>query len=104
MIWKAFLKGDDFDLHELGTLCSSGDTQVKKDGEEYFLSSVEIDNRPADEAFYDAAKRVLEIVNGVGQANSSGFRPVALNGRFQEGDKAHQVVFAGSIEARGYVF
>ncbi|MEV6306222.1 hypothetical protein AB0M02_42890 [Actinoplanes sp. NPDC051861] len=105
MIWKAFLKGHEFDLYELGALFSSGDTQVIKDGNDYFLASIEIDQRPPGEEFYNAAERVLALVNGVGQANSSSFRPVALVGRFQEGESNHHHVgFADTAEARGYAY
>ena len=104
MIWKAWLTGHEFDLHELGQLFSSGDTHVAKDGDEYYLASVEIDSRPTAEAHYEAASRVLALVNGVGQANNSGFRPVALSGTYNEGNQVHQVAMAGTAEARSYAY
>jgi hypothetical protein len=104
VIWKAFLKGDDFDLHELSVLFSSGDTQVIKDGDSYHLASTMIDSRPDGRPFYQAARHVLALVNGVGQANSSAFRPIALTGSFKEGDHNHQVVIADPVEIRGYAY
>jgi hypothetical protein len=45
------------------------------------------------------------MVNGIGQANNGNYRPVALVGRFQEGDGLqHHVVLAESVEARGCAY
>lgn len=100
MIWKAWLEGHDFDLYDLTRLFAAGDTQVVKDSDAYYLASVEIDNRPESEAFYEAAQRVLTLVNGVGQAENSAFRPVRLSGVYNEGGQRHVVARAETAEAR----
>jgi hypothetical protein len=104
VICKAWLEGPEVDLYDLTRLFATGDTQIVKDGDAYYLASVEIDNRPEAEAVYEAAQRLLTLVNGVGQAESSSFRPVRLSGAYNEGDKRHVIARAETAEARFYAF
>lgn len=46
MTVKAWLKGHDFDLQDLVTLLPSGDTRVAREGDRYYVTSTEIDQRP----------------------------------------------------------
>jgi hypothetical protein len=103
MIWKAWLTGHEFDLLDLSELFASGDIRIFKEGDQYCLASTEIDNRPAGEGFHEAASRLIELVNGVGQAKNSSFRPVSLSGTYKEGDHQHHVVIADTVEARSRV-
>ncbi len=74
-----------------------------REGDGYYLTSTEIDNRPDSVPFYDVAPIVLRRVNGLGRAKNPKFRPVKLSGRYQDGSGAHTVVAAGTAEARARV-
>jgi hypothetical protein len=67
------------------------------------LPGIEGDRRPPGETFYEAAQRVLALVNGVGQARKSSYRSVALTGIYHEGDKRHAVASPMSIVARAHI-
>jgi hypothetical protein len=47
VIVKAWLEGHQFDLDALAELLPAGDTRVVLDGDGYYLTATEIDNRPA---------------------------------------------------------
>lgn len=47
--------------------------------------------------FYEAAPVVLQRVNGLARVMRSGYRPVHLSDRYQEGDRRHQI---GCAESR----
>jgi hypothetical protein len=100
VIVKAWLDGDRIDLETLAELLPAGDTRVVAHGDGYYLTAVEIDNRPAGVPSSEVAPVVLQRVNGLGRVLSSGYRPVRLNDRYQEGDQRHLVVRAGCAEAR----
>jgi hypothetical protein len=100
VIVKAWLDGDRIDLDTLAEVLPAGDTWVACDDDGFYLTAAEIDNRPAGVRFYEVAPVVLQRVNGLARVLSSGYRPVRLNGRYQEGDRRHPVVQAGCAEAR----
>jgi len=62
---------------------------VVKEGDQYYLTSPEIDNPPAGKQFYEVAPEVLARVNGLGRARNPSFRPVKFTGTYQEGDARH---------------
>jgi hypothetical protein len=82
---KARLGGHEFDLQDLADWLPSGDIRVAKDDVGYYLSAAVIDNPPEGKTFYEAAEDLLPIVNGIGSLKSAKFRPVKLDGRYQDG-------------------
>lgn len=102
---KAWLDGHQFELNSLARLLPSGDTQVVPDGAGgYYLTAAEIDNRPTGTPLYEAAPAVLRLVNGLARVLlHAGFRPVALSGRYQDGDRGHLVVAPKTVECRARV-
>ena len=101
---KAWLDGHPYDLEDLAELLPTGDTRVVKEGDDYYLTSLRIDNRAEDVPFYAVAPSVLQQVNGLARAMRDGFRPVRLTGRYTEGDRRHVVVSAGVAEARSRAY
>jgi hypothetical protein len=100
---KARLDGHEFDLRNLADWLPSGNIRVAKDDVGYYLSAAVIDNPPEGKTFYEAAQDLLPIVNGIGSLKSAKFRPVKLDGRYQDGEKRHTVVGVGTIEVRSRV-
>jgi hypothetical protein len=97
---KARLDGHEFDLQDLADWLPSGNIRVAKDDVGYYLSAAVIDNPPEGKTFYEAAQDLLPMVNGIGSLRSAKFRPVKLDGRYQDGEKRHTVVGVGTIEVR----
>jgi hypothetical protein len=100
---KARLDGHEFDLQDLADWLPSGNIRVTKDDVGYYLSAAVIDNPPEGKTFYEAAQDLLPIVNGIGSLKSAKFRPVKLDGRYQDGKKRHTVIGVGTIEVRSRV-
>jgi hypothetical protein len=101
---KAWLDGHQYDLEDLAQLLPTGDTRVVKEGDEYYLESLSIDNQPEHVPFYTAAQPVLQQVNGLARIMIDGFRPVRLTGRYTDGDQRHVVVSADVAEARAKAY
>ena len=78
-------RGHEFDLQDLADWLPSGNIHVTKDDVGYYLSAAVIDNPPEGKTFYEAAQDLLPIVNGIGSLKSAKFRPVKLDGRYQDG-------------------
>lgn len=97
---KARLEGHDFDLQDLADMLPFGATRVEKDEDGYFLTSNEIDERPPNVPFHEAAGAVLRRVNGLARARNPSFRPVQLSGRYSEGTSVHVALVADAIEVR----
>jgi hypothetical protein len=100
---KARLDGHEFDLQDLADWLPAGNIRVAKDDVGYYLSATDIDNPPEGKTFYEAAQALLPIVNGIGSLKSAKFRPVKLDGQYQDGEKQHTVVGVGTIETRSRV-
>lgn len=100
---KAWLKGHEFDLAVLAELLHSGKVQVRKDGQGYFLSSDELDPLEPGTELHEYAGRLVGIANGWARANHPDFRPVALSGRYSDGDHIHSVVVADTIVIRSRI-
>jgi hypothetical protein len=92
VIVKAWLEGHQLDLEILTEMLPTGDTRVIKTDSGYYQTAAEIDDRPTGVPFYEVAPRVLQRVNRLARVLDTGFRPVRLSGRYQEGDRVHQVV------------
>lgn len=67
---KAWLSGHEFDLRDLADMLPRGETCVINEDGEYYLSSVEVDDRPDGVPFYEVAPRVLRRVNGLGRSET----------------------------------
>ena len=80
-----------------------GETCVINEDGEYYLSSVEVDDRPDGVPFYEVAPRVLRRVNGLGRVRNPAYEPVSLTGRYTEGSSVHHVVMADGIRIRARV-
>ena len=85
------------------TGCHPGNIRVAKDDVGYYLSAAVIDNPPEGKTFYKAAQDLLPLVNGIGSLKSAKFRPVRLDGQYQEGEKRHTVIGVSTIETRSRV-
>ncbi len=103
MTVKAWLEGHQFDLEALAELMPSGDTRVVREGDDYYLTSTEIDNRADGVKFYEVAPAILQRVNGLARSRDAGYRPVRLSGRYHEGERRHTVVQVGTAECRSKV-
>ena len=100
---KAWLEGDAIDLLTLTQLFCESDVRVLHDADEdaYYLTAPEIDNPPDGTSFYDAAGRIMQLVNGMGCVGSANFRPVRLNGKYGTPDGGHHAVVAAvNLEVR----
>jgi hypothetical protein len=100
MTMKAWLTGHEFDLSDLGELLPSGDVRVEREGDEYYLTSPEIDNPPEGMAFYDVAQQRTTKVNGLARVRNPSFQPVALSDKHSDGEGQHVVVRAARLESR----
>jgi hypothetical protein len=97
---KVWLEGHPFDLQALTELLPSGDTRVVCEGDEFYLTSPDIDNPPEGVAYYDAAEQLITTINGLARVKDPHFRPVALSGRCTEGESQHFFVGALPLEIR----
>lgn len=100
MTVKAWLEGHPFDLDALVEMLPAGDTRVRREGDTHCLISTEIDDRPADVKFYEAAPAVLQRVNGLARSRDARYRPVRLSGRYQDGERGYTVTQIGRVESR----
>jgi hypothetical protein len=100
VIVKAYLDGHHTDLETLAELFPAGETRVGRDDDGFYLTAADIENRRAGVPCYDVAPVVLQRVNGLARVMRSGYRPVRLSGRYQEGERRLQVVHAGCSEIR----
>lgn len=100
MVIKAKLEGHVFDLDALVELFREGDPTVSKEGDDYYLSSAELEGLIDDKGqLVEAATRLLQKVMGVARILDSSFRPVTLPGTFVEDtddgeSRHHHVVVA----------
>ncbi|WP_256804648.1 hypothetical protein [Frankia sp. ACN10a] len=97
MALQARLRGRETDLALLSRVLPTGDTQVVRDEEGYYLTSTAVDHRPEDTDFHEAAAEVLAWVNGIGWLNSTGFHAVELTGMYDDGDRRHAVLTPKTI-------
>jgi len=71
-----------------------------REDDSYYLTSPDIDSAPQGSTFYNVAASRLTYVNGLGRVNNPGFRPVALTGKYTDGESQHNVIGALSSEVR----
>ena len=100
---KAWLEGHRFDLETLATLLPSGDVRVIEENEKYYLSSPQLDNPPPGETFFDVARELLTLVNGIGALMASGFSPVELTDHYDRADGVHVVGATARLVGRGHM-
>ena len=104
MTWKALLLGDAGDLESLRTIFGEGDPKLSVDDEgTYALESSAFDSTEAVESM-EAAKRILEMMNGAAKVQDPSYRAVRLAGRFHSKDgHQHVVVLADTVKLRSRV-
>lgn len=101
MTVKAWLQGHTFDLEVLAELFPAGDVRVAKEGDEYYLTAIEMSASPTGREFYEVAPEALRRVNGLARAmHPNDYRPVELADRYEGGDGRHHVVQADGAETR----
>jgi len=79
VIRKVWLESDQFDLEALAEHLQSGDSRVVREGDDYYLTSPEIDAAPDDVQANDIAAKVIGRINALGRMNDPNFRPVKLS-------------------------
>jgi hypothetical protein len=97
---KIWLDGDPFDLDDLAELLPSGDVRVVREGEEFYLTSPDIDNPREGQRHDEVAETLIARINGIGAVRYSNFRPVALRGTYTEGETQHSWAKISPMEAR----
>jgi hypothetical protein len=72
---KLWLSGDVLDLAYLATALPAGDAQVIKDGDRFYMTSLEADN-VADAHVPAVARKLVTRINGIGRLQNANFRSV----------------------------
>jgi hypothetical protein len=93
---NAWIEGDQFDLQALAEHLQSGDITVVRKGDDYYLTSPEIDAAPDDAQANDIAAKIIGRINALGRIHDPNFRPVKLS-RYT--DDTGQSVVVGAIGA-----
>ena len=105
--WHVRLKGEAFDLEDLGELVASPDLRVIKEGADFFLESVTFERLGGSVAVLEEAQRILPWLNGAAKLKRHGFRDVDADGHLIEfsagGGQKKELVLGGSITPRGRV-
>ena len=84
MTIKAWLSGHPFDLDELARAFPTGDARVVNEGDEYYLTSPELDEAQSTEARRAVALRLLRRLNGIARLGRADHRNVELEDRFTD--------------------
>ncbi len=84
MTTKAWLTGHRFDLEELARAFPTGDTRVVAEGDEYYLTSRELDDAADCVDHPQVALRLLRRMNGIARLGRTDHRNVELHGRFSQ--------------------
>ena len=100
MVWKAVLRGHDFDLQALAVLFRTGDPRVVRDGEDYHLESSSFATLSDVAQVKSAAESLLAVMNGAARTHDPSHESVELVGRFIEDEHHHSVVAADTIRLR----
>ena len=101
MTKKVWLEGHPVDLQALANLLSSGDTRVLREGDQFYLTSTDIENPPDGVKPYIVAKGLLPAINGLARVASPDFRPVELSGKYTDGGSTTIFPPAATLELRG---
>jgi hypothetical protein len=98
----AWLEGNPADLQDLANLLASGqsDVQLAHEGDAYYLTAPTIDNPPEGTTFYDAARRVIDHINGLARVMNPSIQAVRLSGRYTQGESEHVIISPPPMEAR----
>jgi hypothetical protein len=98
---KVWLEGHPFDLQALAELLPSGDTRVVREGDQFYLTSSDIENPPDGVKPYVVAKGLLPTINGLARVHNPDFRPVELSGKYTDGGSTTIFPPAATLEFRG---
>jgi hypothetical protein len=100
MTIKAWLKGHDFDLQDLVDILPSGDVRVIREGDEYYLTSADIDHPPEGTAFHDIAEQLVTRINGLARVKDPSLQPVALSDKYSDGEGQHILIRPAPFQSR----
>lgn len=101
-MWRIALSGHIFDLETLHEQFPSGDPQVLRHGDRFFLESAELDAlAPNHVEVLERAKSMLDPMNGAAQLSDPSHRAVTAGDQIVGPDgREHVVVLADSAEMR----
>ncbi len=104
MTVKAWLEGGQFDLDYLAQHFPTGDIRVVRDGDRYYLASLQIDNPPAGTKNHEVARKLIAHLNGYGSLTHPDFRPVQSAGIYDDETGTTLVIGAAHLELRTVTF
>ncbi len=103
MIWRAYLKRDQFDLELLAEQFDRDPARVGRNGDDFWLESPSFDSRADAAGVQSVAQALLREMNGAARLIDASFRAVDLQGRFWDGTANHVVLATDTIVARSRV-
>ena len=83
---RVWLTGDDLDLDYLSAKLATGDVQVRKEGDKYYLTASSIDVPPAGVAFNEEARRLVNLLNGIARLRDPACPAIDLAGSYTDED------------------
>jgi hypothetical protein len=81
--WRVELDGEKFDLEDLPELLTGDEVRVVEDGDAYYLEAAAFENLDDSAAVYEAAGKLVGLVNGTGKLHRRSFHDAAA-GRIVE--------------------
>jgi hypothetical protein len=89
MTRKAWLAGHQFHLEALAERLQHGDSTIQREGNEYYLTSVEIDAAPDNAHANEIAAKIIRRINALGRTHDPNFRPVNLSRYTDDTGRSH---------------
>jgi hypothetical protein len=75
---KAWIEAHQFDLEAIAEHFKSGDTRIVQEGDEYYLTSPEIDAAADDPQANGVVAKIIRRINSLGRIHDANFQPVKL--------------------------
>ena len=97
---KAWLAGHQFDLEALADCLHHGDNKIECDGNEYYLTSPEIDAAADDQQANEIITKIIRQINALGRIHYPNFGPVTLNRCTDDTGQSHVFGAMASTVAR----
>ncbi|HEX3288697.1 MAG TPA: hypothetical protein VHT50_29510 [Mycobacterium sp.] len=79
MTRKAWITSDPFDLEAVARRLQAGDVTVAREGDEYYLTSPDIDAAADDQEANDIGAKIIGRINALGRMGDPNFRLVKLS-------------------------
>jgi hypothetical protein len=79
MTRKAWITSDPFDLEAVARRLQAGDVTVAREGDEYYLTSPDIDAAADDQEANDIGAKIIGRINALGSMGDPNFRLVKLS-------------------------